>query len=250
MSKPWDAQYSLPASTVQKTAAAGIGATPPSLVQGALFQDSSEGPMVFAYGGTTPTINASFPGYTPNNPKGAALFAYDTSSKGWFQFSQDNTTYRPNFGAAAEAPELGLGFYFNGQIDVLQTTAIGKDKTPVEGMIIVDAGNHNTRNVTTSGFTGGNTRRGGSMQYVPSVGSKGSLVMVGGIAAGTPEQNDGWPDYEVDMSRIDLFDVASLDQLPNSGTWYTQPTTGDIPAKRIDSCLVAATAKDGSSHNV
>lgn len=223
---------------------------PPSLVQGALFPGSPADPKIFAYGGTTYTINTSFPGFVPNNPQGAALWSYDTSSRGWFRFSNDNDTWRPNFGFAAEAPDLGLGFYFNGQIDEFENTGLGKAKVPIEGLMVIDAGNRATRNISTKSVTADNPRSGGSLQYVSGIGTKGALVALGGIVAASAQQNDGWPDSEADMSRVDIFDVASLDQLPNSGTWYTQTATGDIPPARIDFCLVSASVADGSSHTM
>ncbi|KAL9115470.1 MAG: hypothetical protein Q9227_000791 [Pyrenula ochraceoflavens] len=250
MSQSWDAQKSLPASTVPKAPAPGTGKMPPSLVQGALFQGTSSESRLFAYGGTTYNANMSFEGFEPNNPMGGALWSYDTATKSWFEFSQDNVTYRPNWAAAAEAPELGLGFYLEGQVDIITTTIIGKEKLPVSGLAIVDTLNHNTRNVSTEAFTSNNPRRGGSLVYIPSVGSKGSLILLGGIVAGSPEQNDGWPDSEAQLSQVAMFDVSSLDSTPGSGSWYNQPATGDIPPPRVDFCLVEADAPDGSSHNI
>lgn len=224
--------------------------SPPSLVQGAMFSGASSDPKLFVYGGTTSMVNTSFPGYMSNNPKGAALWSYDTSTQAWFQFSTDNQTYRPSWGAAAEAPNLGLGFYFNGQIDEFQMTQLGPEKIPISGMMVVDANNHATRNISTTSITTENPRRGGSLQYLSDVGTKGSLIEMGGIVAASAAHNDGWPDFKADLSQITIFDVGSLDKDPDAGTWYTQPATGDIPAGRIDFCLVAASAADGSSHNM
>ena len=53
------------------------------------------------------------------------------------------------------------------------------------------------------------------------------------------------------MNHIDVFDVSSLNNKSTpDGMWYKQNTTGDIPASRIDFCLVLASSGDDSSHNV
>ena len=53
------------------------------------------------------------------------------------------------------------------------------------------------------------------------------------------------------MNEIDIFDVSSYyNASVPAGTWYKQTTSGDTPAPRVDFCVVAASAPDGSSHNM
>jgi hypothetical protein len=48
-----------------------------------------------------------------------------------------------------------------------------------------------------------------------------------------------------------VFDIDSYLQNPSSnGSWYSQRTTGDIPAPRIDFCTVVISASDNSSHHI
>jgi hypothetical protein len=56
---------------------------------------------------------------------------------------------------------------------------------------------------------------------------------------------------QVDFATVDVFDIDSYLQDPNSnGTWYSQKTTGDVPKPRIDFCTVAISAPDNSSHHI
>lgn len=48
-----------------------------------------------------------------------------------------------------------------------------------------------------------------------------------------------------------MFDIDSYLQNPSSnGSWYSQKTTGDIPAPRINFCTVVISASDNSSHHI
>jgi hypothetical protein len=50
---------------------------------------------------------------------------------------------------------------------------------------------------------------------------------------------------------VDVFDIESYLNDPSSnGSWYSQNTTGDVPAPRIDFCTVAISAPDNSSHHI
>jgi hypothetical protein len=56
---------------------------------------------------------------------------------------------------------------------------------------------------------------------------------------------------QLDFATVDVFDVDSYLQNPSSnGTWYSQKTTGEIPAPRIDFCTVVMSASDNSSHHI
>lgn len=53
------------------------------------------------------------------------------------------------------------------------------------------------------------------------------------------------------MDQVDIFDVASYYNASTpAGTWYKQRATGDIPTRRLDHCLMSASAPDNSSHNM
>lgn len=55
---------------------------------------------------------------------------------------------------------------------------------------------------------------------------------------------------KVSFESVDFLDVASINNGASNGTWYTQATTGSIPAARTDFCVVVASAPDNSSHSI
>ena len=95
------------------------------------------------------------------------------------------------------------------------------------------------------------------MQYVPSIGEKGILVLLGGSCQSVTQLNNSETPNLVPMDVIDVFDVASLynTSLPD-GVWYRQNATGQnstasaIPSAWIDFCIIVASAQDDSSHNM
>ena len=91
---------------------------------------------------------------------------------------------RPSSASSAEAPDLGLAFYFNGEMDSGSAVGSGvgglNDKVFLKGMIVLDTKNQTARNVSTSAVSGDKPRSRGRMQYVPGIGKKGILVQIGG----------------------------------------------------------------------
>lgn len=89
---------------------------------------------------------------------------------------------RPNYGAYAEAPSLGLAFYLNGQLDVgssAVSSALGNATEHLDGMITMDTVNQKARNASTS--TLGKPRVGGGLQFIENLGADGVLVAMGGM---------------------------------------------------------------------
>lgn len=52
------------------------------------------------------------------------------------------------------------------------------------------------------------------------------------------------------LDTVDVFDVGSISAQNPDGMWYSQKTSGPIPAPRVDPCVVAIAAPDNSSYNV
>jgi hypothetical protein len=54
---------------------------------------------------------------------------------------------------------------------------------------------------------------------------------------------------KVSFDTVSIFDINSAYD-GGDGTWYQQNTTGTIPPRRVDSCIVAVAAPDSSSYNL
>jgi len=162
-----------------------------------------------------------------------SLWAYDTNTQIWDHFDTSHgTTYRPSSGPYAEASELGLGFYFNGEIDsgsAPETQSLGDGVNLfLEGMVVIDTAARTTRNVSTSSVTGTNARNRGGLQYVPGIGEKGILVAFGGAEKPLGKPDNVEADDWVTLDQIAVFDVNSLFTTNGSDTrgWYLQNATG------------------------
>ena len=161
------------------------GTAAPVLSSGALYSGSNDDNRIYLYGGTTSFINTSFPGYKIPYTQQYSLWSYDTIADEWDQFDvTESAPERPSNGAYADAPDLGLAFYLNGQIDngsSYQTSTLDDSvQVPLEGMIVLDTSNATARNVSTFALTGSNSRTKGMMQYIPKLGGSGILVYLGG----------------------------------------------------------------------
>lgn len=112
------------------------------------------------------------------------LWSYDPGSTQWSQFDvSQNAPYRPSNGAAAEAVGQGLAFYFNGELDSGSSSQLGivaGTNVFVTGMVVINTTDQTARNLSTAPVSQDLARARGRMQYIPGVGEKGILVLVGG----------------------------------------------------------------------
>lgn len=89
-----------------------------------------------------------------------------------------------------------------------------------------------------------------SMVWVP-MGSKGSLIVIGGVPApsdiygylNTTQSNQNNNLGPSLMTTIPVYDVAGQ-------VWYTQQTSGNSPPTTAQACAVVASPRDGSSHQI
>lgn len=153
-----------------------------------MFQGPANDSRVFTFAGTSfrangaaqviPDMSGSDEPYADQYP----LWSVDNSTQTWDQFDIQQT-FTPSYGAAAEAPDQGLAFYLNGQLDnasSTHTTTLGNSTTYLDGMLAIDLVRQTSRNLSTSGIRDYLPRVGGSMQYIPGVGKNGVLVTLGG----------------------------------------------------------------------
>ena len=211
----WKVNVSEIASNI--TADPSTGTLPPQVVRGTLYQGNQDDDRIYLYGGTTSFANASFPGWQPPLPSIYSLWSYDPGSRQWSQFGIGNEApYRPSNGAAAEALDQGLAFYFNGELDSgssFENGIITGTNFFVSGMVVIDTRDHTTRNLSTAQVSVDLARARGRMQYVPGVGQKGVLVLIGGSSfpanqlAGTDVINLVW--HSFDPVRIGHADLST-----------------------------------------
>ena len=185
----WDSPANIEiASNV--TANPNTGFLPPQVVRGALYQGSQSEDSIYLYGGTTSYANTSFPGWQPPTPNTYTLWSYDPLSTQWSNFDVSQVApLRPGNGAAAEAVDQGLAFYFNGEIDSgsFQETGVKNGSYDlVKGMVVINTTDQTARNLSTAQVSSNSARAGGRMQYIPGVGEKGILVLIGGSTFPVP----------------------------------------------------------------
>ena len=188
LTSSWDWKTNISESFVNITANPDIGSAPPQIVRGTLYEGDHSDSRVFLYGGTTSFANTSFPGWQHPEASSYPLWSYDPDSLTWEEYSVgSNASYRPSSGAAAEAPDQGLAFYFNGLIDNGSSTdtgvlAVNNVDIFLPGMIVINTLNPagGARNLSTNTITGAQARAGGALQYIQGVGSNGILIQLGG----------------------------------------------------------------------
>ena len=184
LTKSWDWRDNIIEKVTNITANPRTATLPPLVVRGTLFQGSANDDNIYLYGGTTSYANTSFSGWRQPIDAVYSLWSYDTATRGWNQYDVGiRPAYRPNSGAAAEAPDQGLAFYYGGEIDdgsSLSTNGVGIDKTTLlSGMVKINVSNYIAQNLSTFSNVD-RLRIHGKMQYIPSLGEKGILVLLGG----------------------------------------------------------------------
>ena len=208
LSKPWDWTTNISEIAILKNAQPNTGVTTPVLSRGALFQGTPNDNNIYLWGGTTSYTNTSFPGFRPPNPAAYSLWGYDIHTEQWSHFDvTKGSPNRPSSASYGEAPEQGLGFFFNGELDSgssTETQVFGDAvKMFIEGMIVVDTKNHTAKNISTSQVSAGFPRSRGRMQYVSSVGERGALIQIGGNRKATNETENT---YIGDLVRSKFLD--------------------------------------------
>ncbi|KAH8144600.1 uncharacterized protein LAJ45_11368 [Morchella importuna] len=150
--------------------------TPPNLSRGALYAGASNDTKLYAYGGTVDSsVNSSWDGFQHPTSNQDSLWSYDLSTSLWAHDTiSDTALIRPASGASAEATELGLGFWFNGEQDSgTSSESVNLYNTVkfLKGMIVLDFNTGEARNLSTSAVSD-LARVRGEMVYIP-----GSMVL-------------------------------------------------------------------------
>jgi hypothetical protein len=195
MAQDWDWKGTFPIHEIPKTVNPKTGTPVPLVQRGGLYAGAPNDNNIFLYGGTTSYPNTSFPNYEWPGPPIYTLWSFDTVLREWNQYDSQQVSRdapnRPNAGVWDGAPDQGLAFYFNGQVDSgssSSTQYLGSESYSLDGMVVIDTSNQTARNLSTQNVVRGAPRTRGKMTYLPNIGTNGILVVLGGTSQSPPKQ--------------------------------------------------------------
>ncbi|KAL5365303.1 hypothetical protein BJX96DRAFT_181507 [Aspergillus floccosus] len=250
---PWDAEHNISITTVPITANPHADTDPPLVVRGAMYSGLPTDSKIYLYGGRTSYANTSFPGFQEPPSSQYPLWSYDTAADIWSQYDVTaDAPYRPAGGSYADAPDLGLAFYLNGFIDNGTSDDLeymSNFRRYLDGLIVINMDSLVVTNVSTIWLRRAPRAKGG-MVYVPGIGPQGMLVDIGGVTKPTTDSSASNDGTYVTFDKVDFLDVSSIADDSRNATWFVQRAAGEVPPPRTDFCLVTASAKDNSSHNI
>ncbi|KIX99548.1 uncharacterized protein Z520_05124 [Fonsecaea multimorphosa CBS 102226] len=218
--------------TNQTISAASSTADPDGMIyvrQPMLFYDHTRN-KISRYGGW-PYEEADFPSLLWS-------FTAGTSDVTWKNETAPSTdglaTSSP--GPFASANTFTNSTYYNFGGDVVSSLP---DMTVLSGLVTRDFVAQSWTNSTAILPNQSRYRTQARMVHTADFGGQGFLVIVGGEAPPTAASVYEGGDYMVDMSTITLYNIET-------GSWYTQTATGDIPPPRSEFCAVGASARGGN----
>ena len=184
--KSWDWKTNISLNANFKDKNPKTGTSVPVTSIGTLYEGGADDHHIYLWGGSTSPLNTSSEGNRTPLPSQYSLWPYSVTEGTWGQVDTGLTIdNRPSGGASAEAPEQGLGFYFNGQLTSRSETQTkftmdADAKQYLGGMVVIDTNKQTARNLSTQAVVGDYPRSRGKMQYVKDFGAKGILVQIGG----------------------------------------------------------------------
>ncbi|KAJ5426721.1 Galactose oxidase/kelch beta-propeller [Penicillium sp. CMV-2018d] len=228
----------------------------PNYVDGTMFANDNE---LYLYGGMLRNTDSSHPP-AANQVLSYAAYQYGPYRSLWEptwtqEYLPTNVTRYITNGAAASAPRENLGFYFSGMRAAdwgdFNSTLLKSSQT-ADTLITLDMSQMSDgkwTNATLPSYVP--ARSNAELVWVP-VSESGVLVAIGGVVepiqffkykSNSSQADESKRISPTFMETVSVFDVES-------GTWYLQKTTGDIPPQLTEFCSVLASAADGSSHNI
>ena len=190
------------------------------------------------------------PGIPPTN----ALYQYILGEGQWTQLIPGgDPVQRVLIGMSAQSSRTAVGYYLGGAVTPLSNPSFYAEtnSTPymVEGLVTFDEGSATFKNSSTSQMNADGTVAEGYLALIESLGSQGVLITFGGFKdiAGSPSDlensNLADPSFQSPLANVSVYDIET-------GTWYQQATTGEIPPWRYMGCSVTVSALDHSSHSI
>ena len=119
-----------------------------------------------------------------------------------------------------------VGYYYNGFSSTQSDSRIYNSSIVSPGLLPYDFNTMTWANESTDAL--GYVAYGGSATCLPDLGKKGMLLFMGGVK-GQQGYYDAWD--LLHFSNVTLYD-------PETGEWYWQETSGDIPYSRETFCAV------------
>jgi Kelch motif len=134
----------------------------------------------------------------------------------------------------------GTGYLMGGYASRRTTpqTADVEGFVPIPGIVSYNTVNNTWRNESTTSYSTFGTAMYGQMQYVPTFGAEGLLLVMGGSTSNAVEWTDRGSNY-VSFQKVNIYDLATR-------SWHTQTTSGTIPNVRSRFCSVGARGDNGT----
>ncbi|CAO2653807.1 Nn.00g032180.m01.CDS01 [Neocucurbitaria sp. VM-36] len=217
---------------------------PPSpLVDGSMFYDADGD--IHIYGGGLAMAYASEDRPMTYPPTANRLWTWSNHDSTWNSstlglFELGNA---PIHALCAQAAEHNLVFLLNGVL------SNGSSETAYSRMVVINTQTKFVRTVDTRSVSHAAARVGGILQYLPLMGKKGALVLLGGATWHNDNMTtDQWGTME-SLDSIYIFDIASLEDTQD-GIWYEQRTGGRTPEPRISTCGVSIPSPDNTNYHI
>lgn len=189
-------------------------------------------------------------------PPANAIWEYTSqlSNGPWVQANTDgDPVQRIHLGPSVQSATKSVGYYLGGAMTPRSDPSFNAlpNATPymVEGLLTFNEASRSLQNSSTKGLNQDGTVAAGFLAQIETLGSAGVLVAFGGFtnlpgeAMNLDDADLVDPSLHWGLANISVYDI-------DSGTWYHQLSTGDIPPWRYHGCSVMVSAPDQSSHSI
>jgi LPXTG-motif cell wall-anchored protein len=187
------------------------------------------------WGGQTSPLKFSGVGAPPNN-----LWRFDADGEGggsWTGIPVPDSLVRPADAFFASAN--GVGYILGGYVSAYSVPARANDYNleAIPGLTSYDMSSNVWANESTSLVSPNGLATAGQLIYVSTFGKLGVLVSLGGSSFPEPGSDDG--SGNLPFSEIAIYDIES-------GDWFQQVTSGQVPPLRLNFCAAGVEGNNGT----
>ncbi|KAK2627187.1 hypothetical protein QTJ16_003153 [Diplocarpon rosae] len=212
----------------------------PNLDCGSLWYNPKRNSLVAGFSGASARFN------TPPTPWPLGLWSFKLDDQGGGAWTKaiaptaaiaSNSLTRPYQGLSAFGGDSAftLGGYENDRSSpASQNVSL---QIPIPGIVQYNMTSGTFTNSSASGYNVNGTAERGVLHYVPSFGTKGIYVILGGNISDLDEYSVG--------KNIQSFKTLTIFD-PSTGAFYNQTTTGNIPNGRIEFCATGANSTNST----